>query len=64
MALAPTVTAKIAVTLSCITTITTKQGPNTAKGSVTEQILQTLLELNNMALTNIAHVSFFIYKIQ
>lgn len=62
MALDATVISKIPVTLLCITT--TNQGPKTSKGSVTEQILQTLGELNNMALMNIAHVSFFIYKMQ
>lgn len=53
MALKPTVTSKMPVTLLGITTVTTKQGPNTSEGSVAEQILQTLLELNNMALMNI-----------
>lgn len=53
MALKPTVISKMPVTLLGITAVTTKQEPNTSKGSVAEQILQTLLELNNMALMNI-----------
>lgn len=64
MALAPTVISKIPVALLCITTITTKKGLNSSKSSVTEQILQALLELNNMALMKMAHVSFSIYKMQ